>query len=210
MDKAKQSNTRKCPLKWTSNNRVSTKVDSYHIIKYVFVPCPSRSSSIRLNDYSARAQNMCNAHIFKLLIMFRTRNMCSAHSLRLHICACLRLLYAVPFLRTLVLFLTVGFAYASPAQQRKIPVLWNLQWRNFLIKRSKTTLLRALPIKLAVQVFRMSEASRTNEAEKVEFSRLSIIRLKAYSARKEGKTEPQASRACEWLGVPLKRHRNMP
>ena len=79
VDKVKQSNTRKCPLKWTSNNRVSTKVDSYHIIKYVFVPCPSRSSSIRLNDYSARAQNMCNAHIFKLLIMFRTRNMCSAH-----------------------------------------------------------------------------------------------------------------------------------
>ena len=60
------------------------------------------------------------------------------------------------------------------------------------IKRSKTALLRALPIKLAVQVFRMSEASRTNEAERVEFSRLSIIRLKAYSARKEGGTDPQA------------------
>ena len=59
--------------------QVSTKVDSYHIIKYVFVPCPSRSSSIRLNDYSAQAQNMCSAHILKLLIMFRTRNMCSAH-----------------------------------------------------------------------------------------------------------------------------------
>ena len=132
--------------------------------------------------------------------------------LRLLICACLRLLYAASssFLRTIVLFLTVGFADASPAQQRKIPVLWNLQWRNFLIKRSKTTLLRALPIKLAVQVFRMSEASRTNEAEKVEFSRLSIIRLKAYSARKEGKTEPQASRACEWRGFPLKRGRKVP
>ena len=37
----------------------------------------------------------------------------------------------------------------------------------------------------------MSEASRTNEAERVEFSRLSIIRLNAYSARKEGKTEAQ-------------------
>ena len=37
----------------------------------------------------------------------------------------------------------------------------------------------------------MSEASRTNEAERVEFSRLSIIRLKTYSARKEGKTEAQ-------------------
>src|SRR5699024_4338271 len=60
------------------------------------------------------------------------------------------------------------------------------------IKRSKTTLLRALPIKLAVQVFRMSEVCRTNEAEKVEFSRLSIIRLKVYSARKEGRTDPQA------------------
>ena len=60
------------------------------------------------------------------------------------------------------------------------------------IKRSKTTLLRALPIKLDVQVFRMSEACRTNEAEKVEFSRLSIIRLKVYSARKEGRTDPQA------------------
>ena len=83
----------RCPLKWTSNNRVSTKVDRhnkhgaqvstkvdrYHIIKYVFALCISRSSRIRLNDYSARAQNMCNAHIFKLLIMFRTRNMCSAH-----------------------------------------------------------------------------------------------------------------------------------
>ena len=132
--------------------------------------------------------------------------------LRLLICACLRLLYAAPssFLRTIVLFLTVGFADASPAQQRKIPVLWNLQWRNFLIKRSKTTLLRALPIKLAVQVFRMSEASRTNEAEKVEFSRLSLLRLNTYSARKEGKTEPQASRACEWQGFPLKRRRKMP
>ena len=38
----------------------------------------------------------------------------------------------------------------------------------------------------------MSEASRMNEAEKVEFSRLSIIRLKTYPARKEGKTDPQA------------------
>ena len=38
----------------------------------------------------------------------------------------------------------------------------------------------------------MGEASRANEAERVEFSRLSIIRLKAYSARKEGKTDPQA------------------
>ena len=37
----------------------------------------------------------------------------------------------------------------------------------------------------------MSEASRTNKAERVEFSRLSIIRLKTYSARKEGKTEAQ-------------------
>ena len=56
----------------------------------------------------------------------------------------------------------------------------------------------------------MSEASRTNEAERVEFSRLSIIRLKAYSARKEGKTEAQASRACEWQGFPLKRRRKVP
>ena len=101
VDKAKQSNTRKCPLKWTSNNRVSTKVDSYHIIKYVFVPCPSRSSRISPNTYSAQAQNMCSAHIFKLLIMFRTRNMCSAHIFKVTymclyalICAVLTLLNA--------------------------------------------------------------------------------------------------------------------
>ena len=81
--------------------QVSTKVDRYHIIKYVFVPCPSRSSSIRLNDYSAQAQNMCNTHIFKLLIMFRTRNMCSAHIFKVAymclyalICAVLTLLNA--------------------------------------------------------------------------------------------------------------------
>ena len=66
------------------------------------------------------------------------------------------------------------------------------------------------PIKLAVQVFRMSEASRTNEAERVEFSRLSIIRLKAYSAGKEGKTDPQATFVCEWVGFPLKRRRKVP
>ena len=78
------------------------------------------------------------------------------------------------------------------------------------IKRGKIAFCQALPVKLVVQVFRMSEASRTNEAERVEFSRLSIIRLKAYSARKEGKTEPQASRACEWRGFPLKRRRKVP
>ena len=104
------------------------------------------------------------------------------------------------------------------------------------IKRSKTAFLQALPIKLAVQVFRMSEVSRTNEAEKVEFSRLSIIRLKAYLARKEGRTDPQAgvattiakrnlcfivcyckavngwsaTRSCEWVGSPLKRRRKVP
>ena len=43
----------------------------------------------------------------------------------------------------------------------------------------------------------MSEASRTNEAERVEFSRLSIIRLKAYLARKEGRTDTQANYVCE-------------
>ena len=74
----------------------------------------------------------------------------------------------------------------------------------------------------------MSEACRTIEAERVEFSRLSIIRLKAYSARKEGRTDPQAgvattiaernlcfivcyckavkgwsaTRSCEWVGFP--------
>ena len=63
---------------------------------------------------------------------------------------------------------------------------------NNKIKRGKIAFCQALPIKLAVQVFRMSEASRTNEAEKVEFSRLSIIRLKVYSARKEWRTDPQA------------------
>ena len=57
----------------------SAKVDRYHIIKYGFVPCPSRSSRIRLNAYSARAQNMCSAHIFKLLIMYAIRNMCRTH-----------------------------------------------------------------------------------------------------------------------------------
>ena len=36
---------------------------------------------------------------------------------------------------------------------------------DYKYKRSKTTFLRALPIKLAVQVFRISEVSRTNEAE---------------------------------------------
>ena len=82
----------------------------------------------------------------------------------------------------------------------------------------------------------MSEVSRTNEAERVEFSRLSIIRLKAYSARKEGGTDPQAgivtaiaessrcfivwyckavngwsaTRSCEWVGSPLKRRRKVP
>ena len=46
----------------------------------------------------------------------------------------------------------------------------------------------------------MSEASRTNEAERVEFSRLSIIRLNAYSARKEGKTEAQENDFAAELG----------
>ena len=32
-------------------------------------------SIIRLNAYSARAQNMCSAHIFKLLVMYVARNM---------------------------------------------------------------------------------------------------------------------------------------
>ena len=50
-------------------NRVSTKVDRYPIIKYVFALCISRSSRIRPNTYSARAQNMCNAHIFKVAYM---------------------------------------------------------------------------------------------------------------------------------------------
>ena len=56
----------------------------------------------------------------------------------------------------------------------------------------------------------MSEASRTVEAERVEFSRPSLLRLNTYSARKEGETEPQASRACEWQGFPLKRRRKVP
>ena len=82
----------------------------------------------------------------------------------------------------------------------------------------------------------MSEVRQTNKAEKVEFSRLSIIRLKAYSARKEGRTDPQAgvattiakrnlcfivcyckavkgwsaTRSCEWVGAPLKRRRKVP
>ena len=46
----------------------------------------------------------------------------------------------------------------------------------------------------------MSEASRTNEAERVEFSRLSIIRINAYSARKEGKTEAQENDFAAELG----------
>ena len=37
------------------------------------------SSSIRLNAYSAQAQNMCRTHIFKLLIMYAARNMCRTH-----------------------------------------------------------------------------------------------------------------------------------
>ena len=81
---------------------------------------------------------------------------------------------------------------------------------NNEIKRGKIAFCQALPIKLVVQVFRMSEACRTNEAEKVEFSRLSIIRLNAYSARKEGRTDTQANFVCEWVGAPLKRHRKMP
>ena len=107
----------------------------------------------------------------------------------------------------------------SPLKRhRKMP--WAVTHRNYFsfisrhfqpaVKRSKTTLLRALPIKLAVQVFRMSEASRTNEAERVEFSRPSLLRLNAYSARKEGRTDPQANSVCEWVGSPLKRHRKMP
>ena len=62
-----------------AKSEASAKVDRYHIIKYGFVPCPSRSSRIRLNAYSARAQNMCSAHIFKLLIMYAIRNMCRTH-----------------------------------------------------------------------------------------------------------------------------------
>ena len=98
----------------------------------------------------------------------------------------------------------------------------------YAIKRGKIAFCQALPIKFAVRIFRMSEASRTNEAERVEFSRLSIIRLKAYSARKEGRTDPlagaittiaerslcfivcyckavngwSATRSCEWVGAP--------
>ena len=59
--------------------QVSTKVDRYHIAKSGFEPCLSRLSLIILKDYSARAQNMCSAHIFKLLVMYVARNMCSAY-----------------------------------------------------------------------------------------------------------------------------------
>ena len=101
---------------------------------------------------------MCSAHIFKLFVMCGTRNMCSAHILRLHICACLRLLYAVPFLRTLVLFLTVGFAGAPLHSGAKflyygIYVLFGFAY-NFIRRLKK----------------------------RVEFLRLSIIRLKSYPA----------------------------
>ena len=83
-----------------------------------------------------------------------------------------------------------------------IPVYWNFQWRHFLIKRGKIALLPSVTAKTCC-------ASFPARAERAEFSRPSLFRLNTYSARKEGKTEPQASRACEWSGVPFKRHRKM-
>ena len=186
--------------------------------------------------------------------------------LRLLIYAYLRLLYAVSssFLRTVVLFLTVGFADTFPAQQRKIPVLWNFQqcdfareWLTFAkyhcfhaeffyppAKRNSSImefavarfLNKARQNRILPSVtYKTCRASFPARAERVEFSRLSIIRLKAYSARKEGRTDPQAgivaaiaesslcfivwyckavngwsaTRSCEWVGSPLKRHRKM-
>ena len=46
-------------------------------------------------------------------------------------------------------------------------------------------------------------------AERVEFSRKSQVCLNIYLARKEGKTDPQTSKACEWVGSPLTRKRKV-
>ena len=57
-----------------------------------------------------------------------------------------------------------------------IPVYWNLQWRNFLIKRGKIALLPSVTAKTCC-------ASFPARAERVEFSRPSLLRLNTYSAR---------------------------
>ncbi len=132
--------------------------------------------------------------------------------LRLLICACLRLLYAAPFLRTLILFLTVGFADTFPAQQRKIPVLWNFQQRNFERERQTFTkypcfhaeffyqpaaqnsiILEFPPAQFfnkarqnhafASVTYKIRRADFSVRTERSEFSRLSLLRLNTYSAR---------------------------
>ena len=150
-----------------AKTEASTKADRYHIIKCGFVPCPSHSSNIRLNAYSARAQNMCSAHIFKLLIMYAARNMCRTHIFKVVYMRCPHFLadaYAFPnrpVLRTshihsakfqyygisnntilsvkdrLLLNIIVFTPNFPISQLRKIPVLWNFRQRDF--EREKQT-----------------------------------------------------------------------
>ena len=113
------------------------------------------------------------------------------------------LLPSVHFCGHRAIYCLSTFVDTSYTRQRKIPVYWNLHRRSFLIKRGKIALLPSVTAKTCCTSF-------PARAEKVEFSRPSLLRLNTSSARKEGKTEPQASRACKWQGVPLKRHRKMP
>ena len=86
--------------------------------------------------------------------------MCNAHVFRLFICTYMRL-YAVPssFLRTLVLFLTVGFADDSPLRSSAKFRYYGI----YVLFGFAYTFIRRL-------------------IKGVEFSRLSIIRLKSYPA----------------------------
>ena len=61
-----------------------------------------------------------------------------------------------------------------------IPVYWNLQWRNFLIKRGKIALLPSVTAKTCCTSF-------PARAERAEFSRPSLLRLNTTRREKKGK-----------------------